>query len=208
MWIAVGVTVVAVVVLVAGHARHRSGWIVASKPVASAGFVALALLRFEAGSRLDPWLLAALLLGFAGDQLLLGRRTFSAGLAAFLFGHLAYLRGFTLVVPGAGWPLLPLAPLLAIAVGAIIWLWPHLGRLRLPVVLYIAAITAMAWGAWGVTAAGVLPWRAGLGATLFLFSDLTVARERFVQPAVANRALGLPCYYAGQLLLASCLGLA
>ena len=208
MLIAVAVTVVATGVLVAGHARHRHRWIVGSKPVASAGFVALGLLRFEAGSPLDPWLLAALLLGFAGDQLLLGRRTFTAGLAAFLLGHLSYLRGWTLVASPAGWSLVPLVPLAVVAVGALVWLWPHLGRLRVPVVLYVGAITLMTWGAWGASLAGALPLRCGVGATLFLLSDLTVARERFVHESVANRALGLPCYYAGQLLLASCLGLA
>jgi uncharacterized membrane protein YhhN len=199
------ITVVAVVALVAGHALQRRAWIVVAKPVASAGFVGLALLRLTPGSSLDRWLLTALVLGFIGDQLLLSRRTFSAGLAAFLLGHLAYLRGFALTAPVADWPLLPLAPLAAVAVGALVWLWPHLGRLRMPVVLYIAAITAMNWGAWGATVGGALPWRCGAGAILFLLSDLTVARERFVHAAVANRALGLPCYYAAQLLLASCL---
>lgn len=201
----ISVTVVAIVVLVAGHALHRRAWIVVAKPIASAGFVALALLRLTPGSNLDRWLLTALVLGFIGDQLLLGRRSFTAGLVAFLLGHLAYFQGFVLAAPVADWSLVPLIPLAAVGLGALVWLWPHLGRLRIPVVLYIAAITAMNWGAWGATLAGGLPWRCGAGATLFLLSDLTVARERFVHAAVANRVLGLPCYYAAQLLLASCL---
>jgi len=200
------VTAAAVAFLVLGHARDRTAWIAVAKPIASAGFIALALLRIDPASAVDRWLLAALVLGFAGDQLLVARRTFTLGLAAFLLGHLAYVAGFSHAAPPAGWPWPPLVPLGAIAVGALSWLWPHLGRLRIPVVLYVAAISAMAWGAWGATLAGPMAWRCGVGATLFLLSDLTVARNRFVREAFVNRALGLPCYYAGQLLLASCVG--
>jgi uncharacterized membrane protein YhhN len=206
MFLPVLVTLVALIVLLAGHARKRTAWIAISKPVASAGFVALALLRMDPASHVDRWLLAALVLGFAGDQLLIARRTFTAGLAAFLLGHVAYVAGFALAAPAAGWPWPPLLPVGAVGAGALVWLWSHLGRLRIAVVLYVAAITAMAFGAWGATLAGPMPWRCGVGATLFLLSDLTVARNRFVREAFANRALGLPCYYAGQLLLASCLG--
>ena len=46
------------------------------------------------------------------------------------------------------------------------------------------------------------------GARLFFVSDLTVARDRFVARASANKAWGLPAYFSGQLLIAwSLLGL-
>jgi hypothetical protein len=32
-----------------------------------------------------------------------------------------------------------------------------------------------------------------------------VARQRFETPSLANRVVGLPAYYAGQLLLALCI---
>jgi uncharacterized membrane protein YhhN len=43
---------------------------------------------------------------------------------------------------------------------------------------------------------------AKIGAVLFAASDLTVARERFVHRSAWNRVVGLPMYYAGQLLIA------
>jgi len=46
----------------------------------------------------------------------------------------------------------------------------------------------------------------GLGATCFYFSDLSVARDRFVQKGYINRLIGLPLYYLGQFLLAFSLG--
>jgi len=45
-----------------------------------------------------------------------------------------------------------------------------------------------------------------VGAVLFFLSDLLVARDRFVAPGFGNRLLGLPLYYAAQLLLASAVG--
>jgi uncharacterized membrane protein YhhN len=65
------------------------------------------------------------------------------------------------------------------------------------VVAYCLAIGAMLWLAQGVDRPEVR-----LGAVLFAASDLFVARDRFVRPGLANRALGLPLYYAAQVLLA------
>ena len=44
------------------------------------------------------------------------------------------------------------------------------------------------------------------GALLFYLSDLSVARDRFVAPGFANGLVGLPLYYAAQLVLASTVG--
>ena len=72
--------------------------------------------------------------------------------------------------------------------------------------LYIAAISLMVWGAASTLLREALPWTAAAGAGLFYLSDLAVARHRFVRPAFVNRALGLPAYYVGQLLLAFTIG--
>lgn len=44
-----------------------------------------------------------------------------------------------------------------------------------------------------------------LGALMFFFSDLFVARQHFVHKTVLNKWIGLPLYYIAQLLLASTL---
>ena len=66
---------------------------------------------------------------------------------------------------------------------------------------YAVVIAAMLWLALGVPRVAVQA-----GAALFWLSDLTVARDRFVRASFANRLVGLPLYYAGQLLLASTVG--
>lgn len=91
-----------------------------------------------------------------------------------------------------------LAAVLAAAAALVVrWLWPHLGALRAPVAVYAAAISVML-----LLALGVASPLAQLGAVLFYVSDLTVARDRFVHPHVANRIVGLPLYHAAQVLFA------
>lgn len=175
---------------------------VVSKATASACFVALGLARWQAGDGFGTWLVAGLLLCAAGDLCLLDDRSFTAGLLAFLLGHLAYLGAFTTALPPSAWPLPILIVVVAAGGAAALWLWPHLGRRRVPVLAYIVAISLMAWGGLATAAAGALPVRAAVGAVLFYLSDLAVARQRFVWPEFVNRALGLPLYYLGQLLLA------
>jgi uncharacterized membrane protein YhhN len=60
----------------------------------------------------------------------------------------------------------------------------------------------MVWGGFSTWWRQALPWTAAVGALLFYLSDLAVARHRFVHPAFVNRAIGLPLYYVGQLLIA------
>jgi len=172
---------------------------VLTKVGASLGFVALAL-ALGVDAPFDRLVLAALLLSLLGDALLLSaaRPMFLGGLTAFLLAHVAYAVAFL----GAGtippWPL----PVLALGVGLTLrWLWPHLGSMKGPVVAYCVVIAVMVAAAMGVPSAAV---RAG--AVLFFVSDLLVARDRFVAPGLANRAAGLPLYYAAQLLLASAVG--
>jgi phage shock protein PspC (stress-responsive transcriptional regulator) len=55
-----------------------------------------------------------------------------------------------------------------------------------------------------VAAAGASPADPAIfaGAALFYASDLTVARDRFVASGFANGAIGLPLYFAAQLVIA------
>lgn len=166
---------------------------------ASAAFVALALVRGVDGA-FDRAILAGLVLSVLGDGLLLSPRrpAFLGGLVAFLLAHVAYAAAFA----GAARPSPLAAVLVAAATGAALrWLWPGLDDMRVPVAAYCAVIAAMLWLALGVDRAEV---RAG--ALLFYVSDLLVARDRFVRPGFANRLVGLPLYYAGQVLLALAVG--
>jgi hypothetical protein len=64
----------------------------------------------------------------------------------------------------------------------------------------------MVVGAWTVLAAGELTLSGRMlvyiGALSFYFSDIFVARQRFLKAEFINRLVGLPLYYGGQFLLA------
>ena len=187
-----------------------------SKLAASACFVALPLVGDAfAGNRYDhgfaTWMMIGLVLGAIGDAALLAHSStgFLVGLGAFLLGHLAYVVGFTRclngVVISSATLALAIIPVLA-GVVALRWLWRHLGDMRIPVIAYIAVITAMMIAAIAVlhdsTRERAICYLVGSGAMMFFISDLAVARDRFVAPGWRNRAWGLPAYYTGQLLLA------
>ena len=116
------------------------------KPLTTILILALAATAHDAVSlRYQALVCAGLLFSLAGDVfLMLPRDRFIAGLASFLVAHGFYIAAFapwppTLEAPGAllvlvffGWELLRA-------------LWNHLGRLRMPVAVYAAALLGMAW---------------------------------------------------------------
>lgn len=203
-WI-VAATAAAVAGLLAAEWRGSRAGVWVAKPLASTGFIALALVCGALETRYGRWVLVALALGWLGDVLLIPKRSrpsFAAGLGSFLLGHLAFFVAF--LVRGVAWPWLAGAALAAAALAAPVlrWLWPSVpSTLRGPVVAYVAVISAMvaaAAGAFGAGAGALLL----AGALGFFVSDLAVARERFVAKSFSNKLWGLPLYYAAQLVLA------
>ncbi|MCK6530112.1 lysoplasmalogenase [Myxococcota bacterium] len=179
-------------------------WI--AKPLASTGFIALALSAGPPSRGYGTWVVVALALSFAGDVLLIpkgSRAYFAAGLAAFLLAHVTFALAFAALgvsgVAAGG------ASLLLVGVAAVVlrWLLPRVPTpLRGPVVAYVVAITAMVALAFGAAGAGA-PRLIPAAAVAFFLSDLFVARERFVAPTPWNRAWGLPLYYGAQIAFAA-----
>lgn len=198
-WLCVAATAALLGLHLLAEARGLRSLRGATKVGASLGFIGLALV-LGVDSGFDRWVLAALCLSLLGDALLLSARrpAFLAGLVAFLLAHVAYAAAFAGRAELLRWPVLPLLAGVALILR---WLWPHLGDMRGPVVAYCLVIAAMVWLAMGMAAPAVR-----LGAVLFFLSDMAVARDRFVAPGFGNRLVGLPLYYAAQLLLASAVG--
>ncbi|MEV1073978.1 lysoplasmalogenase [Micromonospora parva] len=160
----------------------------------------------ERGARPDRLLLAALAFATGGDIALMidGTGWFVAGMACFLGTHLCYLAAFTR--HGAA-TALRRPPLVAVpvvyallTVVALAWMWPGLTDvgLAVPVAGYAIALAAMA------TTATTQGWRVGLGAALFLGSDLLIAAgvAEVAQPPGAP-VLIMASYAAGQALIVS-----
>jgi uncharacterized membrane protein YhhN len=202
----VTLTGIAVAALLVAESRGSRPGVWVAKPLASLGFIGAALAAGALDSEYGRWVLAALALSLGGDVLLIPRgspRIFRAGVLSFLLGHVAYTVAFVVhgldlpvLLPAAAWSLIPVYLVAR-------WLGPHVTKdLRVAVYAYIIVISLMAVCALGAaTASG--SWWILLGAAMFWVSDLSVARDRFVAPTFANRAWGLPLYFAAQLVLAS-----
>ena len=205
MLLAIGVTVAALVVLVVADTRDYPLGRALSKTAASTGFVAIALSSGATSSPFGQALLVALAFSWLGDVALLGKSdsAFRTGLALFLIGHVGFCAAFVVRgVSPVGVALGAVATLLP-AVAIYRWLsrWVH-GSMWIAVRAYLVVIASM------VTLSMATAWTRGspmfvLAATLFFTSDLLVAREKFVTTAAINRIVGLPLYYAAQILFAS-----
>lgn len=205
-------TAVTVAVLVFAE-KARADWLVRiSKPAASFGFIATAVAAGALETSFGNWVLVALVLSMVGDVLLLPRdspKAFLYGLGSFLAGHLAYCASFVVIGLQVGWALGALLLLGPVAWTIAKWLMPHVRKkpkMVRPVVAYIVVITAMVALSVGAVADRAPPILC-VAALLFFASDLAVARERFVKHEFLNRGLGLPTYYAAQVLFAGAAGM-
>lgn len=145
----------------------------------------------------------ALLFSAAGDAFLAydGERLFVPGLASFLATHVLYAIVFVFATKGTATPMsagrkvmFAVIPTFAAAYSAV--LWPNLGPLAIPVVLYIAAIVVMALLSLRVQAIEV-----PLGAVLFMVSDSLISLEKFLWQAAWIGPLVWITYALAQLMI-------
>lgn len=198
-WVFTAMTTLALIVLLVGE-RSSDTLRNVAKPIASAGFLGVAFTSGALDTTYGSWIFLGLLLGAIGDVLLLGasRVAFLSGLVAFLLGHVGYITAFALL--GLDGPTALIVGSLALVVGSAVYVWlrPHLDRgMEIPVAVYIVVISAMVT----LAAASTVPLVI-VAAVAFYLSDLSVARDRFVDSGFVNRLWGLPLYYGAQLLLA------
>lgn len=177
---------------------------IASKFIASTVFLAIAILSGALRSRYGRIILAGLVLSWFGDMFLLGttQQFFLAGLISFLLAHIAYVVAFSVNGLNAKWSIAAFLPVAALSILVAVWLTPYLpADMITPVRAYTFVISLMVVTAIGAKGAGAT-WLIPAGATLFYFSDLSVAAGQFIEPAFPNYVWGLPFYYIGQTLLA------
>ena len=144
---------------------------------------------------------AGLVCSAIGDALLeVGTVLFLPGLCAFLLAHVLYVAAF--VDRTHKLHLRRLLPVAALSWAVFSWLSPHLGAMRVPVLIYVVVISAMVWRAAAQigedSTGGLRPWLATIGAVLFALSDVMVAWTRFVDPAAALKLPLMLLYWLGQ----------
>ncbi|MFQ5569808.1 MAG: lysoplasmalogenase [Rhodothermales bacterium] len=175
------------------------------KPLTTTLIIVLALLAPEPVSPLyHIAIVVGLVFSLGGDVfLMLPSDRFVAGLVSFLGAHVCYLVAFTSEA-GFVFSIWSLLPFLLFGVLLFRVLWPHVGTLRLPVLVYGVVILLMGWQAfeyWHQTGT-TDSLLAFLGAVLFVLSDAVLAINRFVKPLKAARVVIMSTYYTAQWLIA------
>ena len=181
----------------------------AFKPLATLCVIAWAALGRSDDGLVKRWIVIGLVFSLLGDIALLWPvQGFLAGLVAFLLGHLSYLAALTRRVkflasrPAfGGWAI--------VAASVLASLWAGVpADLRVPVLVYVGALSAMAAQATSVWLAhrdrpDAAKWRiVAIGAALFVLSDAILATDRFVGGVPLPTLWNLSIYWLGQWFIA------
>lgn len=176
------------------------------KMTASTGFLITALAAGALRSRVGVAIFIGLIFSWFGDLFLIGSgpKYFLAGLVSFFIGHVCYATAFATY--RTNFRIAALAIVILFVPGYLLlqWILPGVKDpgLRGPVIAYTCVITTML-----ALATGCLKHPGGklifVGALLFYFSDIFVARSAFVASGFINSLVGLPLYFGGQAILAA-----
>lgn len=183
------------------------------KPLIMVTLGAYYLCAVERGHR-STALIAALVFSLAGDVLLMQAKStesyFILGLASFLIAHVFYIfayrqhRGDNSPNELQGVQRIRLAfPVILAGTGLVVVLYPVLGNLRTPVVLYAVVLVGMVLQALFRFGRTVAPsfWLVFAGALLFMLSDSLIAINKFMVPVDHAELVIMTTYIAAQFFI-------
>lgn len=139
--------------------------------------------------------ITGLIFSFFGDFFLLFNWGFLPGLGSFLLAHLFYIFCFAKLSVRKHLPLLA-AGLLVYVAALIIYLFPYLKEMKIPVIVYGLVISAMLYFAVRTSNKNLI-----LGAVLFVISDTILSINLFVKETVILSLLVMATYIAAQWFL-------
>jgi uncharacterized membrane protein YhhN len=166
------------------------------------------LLYFASATKGYPrwrfYVMAALVFSWAGDVFLISSEWFIAGLVSFLVAHIFYIIAYQKTGAATG-ELKTLDVVKFVAYGVVlIWvIYPGLGDLLIPVLIY--ALVLLAMGVWahkrrGETSSASFQLVA-IGAILFALSDGLIAINKFAFEVPFERILIMSIYMTAQYLI-------
>ena len=142
-------------------------------------------------SRRSKLFIIALIFCWAGDVFLLFPSFFIGGLLSFLIGHVLYILAYRQhQYPDTSESLMPTQkvrfsfPIVLAGTGLIVILFPSLGELKIPVIIYAIVLMVMVMTSlfrYGRTTSGSF-WMVFIGAALFMTSDSLLAINKFYAP--------------------------
>ena len=197
--------VVSAALTIWSDAKGRRKLFARAKPATTVLIIAVAAAApVPAPAAYKTLVLAGLVFSLLGDiALVLPEKWFQAGLAAFLSAQVLYALAFR-PAPGRPLPVGVFLPYILFGLLMYFILRPRLGPLKLPVLVYIAAIVVMAGFAATryIDRGGTKPLLAFIGAILFLISDSVLAYDKFAGRIKPAQLIILGTYFPAQLLIA------
>ena len=138
--------------------------------------------------------IAGLVMSFFGDLFLLISGGFLAGLGSFLIAHVLYILTFSRNFEKRNFALLAL--IVIYILGLISFLYPHLGALKIPVIVYGFTIGTMMYMALGTCRKWLI-----IGAFLFVLSDSILALNIFHKHSTISSLSVMFTYVVAQFCL-------
>ena len=137
---------------------------------------------------------AGLIMSFLGDVFLLTSGGFIAGLSSFLIAHILYMITFRSFFKQKNLSSIPI--ILIYVIGLVGFLFPYLGALKIPVILYAMTIGGMLYVALGTSNKWLI-----IGAFLFVLSDSILAVNIFHQSSTIGSLAVMLTYVIAQYFL-------
>ena len=174
------------------------------KPLTISLIILIAIIQTAEISSVYRYLIiSGLVFALMGDIfLMLPSDRFLYGLSCFFVTHILYILAF---ISDSSFPINYLFLIPSIIVGILILklLLPHTGTKTIPVIIYSIILVFLLWQAAGrvdesVSHSSIVAF---IGVIFFVFSDATLAFNRFVRNFAGSQLLVLSTYYSAQLFI-------
>jgi len=161
-------------------------------------FVLISLIKPNTHYR--KFIFIGLIFSVIGDLLLEASPNFFAfGLVSFLLAHVNYIIAF--IKRSRQFLLIIVVVLLLYGVGLYWILFPTLGKMAVPVLLYILVILTMVWRAFAQRKFNKVAIYALIGSLFFVFSDSLIALNKFYTVLPYSRGVIITTYWTAQFLI-------
>ena len=174
------------------------------KPLTTSLIILFLLKHLDTAAKVySNLIIIGLLFCLGGDTFLLIPDFFVFGLGSFLIGHLWFIAAF---VKENGWKFPHKTGIRLTVFGSILYglIYPNLGKLFLPVAVYMTVVVVMSWQGIAFTrnSTKITFKRVGLAVSLFLFSDAFIALNKFYAPISFSGVIILTTYWMAIFLIA------
>jgi len=126
------------------------------------------------------------------------QKYFILGLAFFLIAHVLYAGTFIKLSLRKNYLSFKILFVLFFAMSMTYLLWPNLGAMKIPVIVYLIVICGMTVSSSFYTAKGNLAF---VGALIFMSSDAMIAISKFLTPFPFSSLAIIVTYYLGNFLI-------